>query len=104
MANLNSFDFMVTEESGVILLMYARDSAPDDPAVQLFPEQHKINIYRTDDEALSLEDVEDNIFTNLQGQTTLLVCELSPTENEGENEIVYTYEADIVPVDNKDAL
>lgn len=96
MPDMNTFDFMITEEDDVLLLLYARETAPDRPAVQLRPEEHIVNLFRNDDEALSLEGVEDAVFENLKEESTLLVCELAPTDNEDENEIVYTYEADII--------
>lgn len=94
--NFNTFDFMITEENDVMLLLYARNTAPENPAVQLNYDEHNIVLTRNKDDVLTLENVEDTIFDNIQDDNTLLVCEIEPSDNEEEAEIVYTYEADIV--------
>jgi len=95
MADYNIFDFMVTEENDVMLLLYARDTAPDNPSVRLDAENHTVELRRNDEDTLTLKEVEDEIFENLIDEETLLVCEIAPTDNEEENEIIYTYEAEI---------
>lgn len=95
MTDYNIFDFMVTENNDVMLLLYARDSAPNNPGVILDAENHSVELHRNDDDIVTLSGVEDEIFDNLTDEATLLVCEIAPTENEEENEIIYTYEAEI---------
>ena len=95
MPDFNTFDFMVTDENDVMLLLYARDTAPKDPQVQLNPNEHNIVLSRNENDVITLEDVEDEIFNNLQEENTLLVCEIEPSDSEEEAEIVYTYEAQI---------
>lgn len=95
MPDFNTFDFMVTDENDVMLLLYARDTAPEDPQVQLNPNEHNIVLSRNENDVITLEDVEDEIFNNLQEENTLLVCEIEPSDSEEEAEIVYTYEARI---------
>ena len=58
--------------------------------------KHNITLTRNSEDIVSLDGVEDEIFDNLQDEASLLVCEIEPTENEDESEIVYTYEASIV--------
>ena len=43
-----------------------------------------------------LENIENSVFNDLQDEVGLLVCELSPTENDEETEVIYAYEADII--------
>ena len=79
-----------------MLLLYARDTAPENPAVQLNYDEHNIVLSRNAEDVLTLENVEDEIFDNLQDDNTLLVCEIEPTDSEDDAEIVYTYEANII--------
>ena len=99
MPDLNTFDFMITDEGDVMLVMYARDIEPhENPAVILYPDDHVIEFYRSDTEAMTLEEVDDDVFKNLENEPTLLVCEINPddSENPEEAEIVYAYEAEII--------
>lgn len=96
MADFNTFDFMITDENEVMLLLYARESEPNNPSVKLNAENHSIELTRNEDDIITLEEVEDEVFENLQDESSLLVCELEPTDNEEENEIIYTYEAEII--------
>lgn len=96
MPNYNTFDFIITDENEVLLLLYARDTAPQNPTAKLNYDEHTVILSRNSDDVITLENVEDEIFDDLQEEHTLLVCEIEPTENEDENEIVYTYEADIL--------
>ncbi len=96
MPDFNTFDFMVTDENDVMLLLYARETAPENPTVRLNNDEHSIILTRNQEDVLTLENVEDEIFDNLQDDTTLLVCEIEPSDNEEDAEIVYTYEAEIV--------
>lgn len=96
MPDFNTFDFMVTDENEVLLLLYARESEPQEPTVELNYDEHTIVLKRNEDDFLTLENIEDEIFDDLQEEDTLLVCEIAPTEDDEEEEIVYTYEADII--------
>lgn len=99
MPDLNTFDFMITDEGDVMLVMFARDIEPhENPAVILYPDDHVIEFYRSDTEAMTLEEVDDDVFKNLENEPTLLVCEINPddSENPEEAEIVYAYEAEII--------
>lgn len=92
----NTYDFLVSDKDEVMLILYARDIAPEQPAVRLDPETKTIELYRRVDDAFTLENVEDDIFELLNEADTLLVCEILPMENEDETEIVYTYKAPII--------
>lgn len=92
----NTFDFLISEENEVMLIIYARDIAPEDPIVRLNPEQKNVELYRRRNDAFTLESVSDDVFAILKNEEKLLVCEILPTEDPDETEIVYTYEALIV--------
>lgn len=99
MADLNIFDFMITDEGEVMLVLYARDIPPhENPGAVLYPEDHIIELYRSDTEAMTLENVSDDVFKNLENETELLVCEINPNDadNAEEAEIVYAYNAEII--------
>lgn len=95
MSDYNTFDFMVTDENDVMLLLYARDTAPENPQVRLNSAGHSVELQRNAEDTVTLQEVEDEIFENLADEETLLVCEIAPTENDDESEIIYTYEAEI---------
>jgi hypothetical protein len=57
----------------------------------LFRNEQKIEIYRSGDDELTLEQVDDNIFVLLNGKHNFMVCEVLPAENEGEVEIIDSY-------------
>jgi len=81
MADMNTFDFMISEDNEVMLVIYARETDPVGPAVR---------------DALTLQEVGPEIFNSLHDKEKLLVCEIAPTDNPDETEIVYAYEATIV--------
>ena len=99
MPDMNIFDFMITDLGEVMLILYARDTPPhENPGVILDPENHIIEFFRTDTEAMTLEEVSDDVFKNLENEDNLMVCEINPndSENPEEAEIVYAYNAEIV--------
>lgn len=90
------YDFLITDENEVMLVMYARDSAPDAPAARLVPDGHSIEIYRNSHDAVTLQYVDSDVFKSLEGKEFILVCETAPTDDPEETEIVYAYEAPVV--------
>lgn len=96
MANNNTYDFIISEENEVMLILYSRDSAPENPAVSLDPENHIIELYRNSGDAVTLQYVDSDVFKNLTEDEELLVCEIQPTDDPDETEIVYAYNAVIV--------
>lgn len=96
MANNNTYDFIISDENEVMLILYSRDTAPENPAVRLNANEHIVELYRNAQDALTLQYVDSEVFSNLEEEDNLLVCEIQPTENPDETEIVYTYEAPIV--------
>lgn len=92
----NTYSFLISEENEVMLIIYARDIEPEQPAVRLNPEEHNVELYRRVNDAFTLENVEDEVFTLLKDEENLLVCEILPTPDPDETEIVYTYEAPII--------
>ncbi|MBQ8481762.1 MAG: hypothetical protein IJ532_04445 [Alphaproteobacteria bacterium] len=96
MANNNTYDFLISDENEVMLILYSRDSEPENPAVHLDAENHTIELYRNSEDALTLQYVDSDIFNNLAEEDKLLVCEIQPTDNPDETEIIYAYEATFV--------
>jgi len=94
--DVNTFDFLISEDNDVLLVIYARDIEPSEPIVRLNPEQKTVELYRRKNDAFTLESVDEEVFNLLSREEKLLVCEILPTENPEETEIVYTYEATIV--------
>ncbi len=94
--DVNTFDFLISDANEVMLILYARDLAPEEPLVRLNPEQKNVELYRRKNDAFTLEKVDDDVFEILKNEEKLLICEILPTDNPEETEIVYTYEAPIV--------
>ena len=92
----NTFSFLISDENEVMLILYARDIEPEQPAVRLNPAEKNIELYRRINDAFTLEKVEDEVFRLLKDEESLLVCEILPTDDPDETEIVYTYNAIII--------
>ena len=63
--------------------------------IELNAEENAALLVRNETDSLLLKDVSADVFDSLQDADTLMVCELSHTENEKETEIVHAYEAEI---------
>ena len=53
-------------------------------------------MYRNDEDIIELSDIGSDIFDSLADADTLMVCELTRTEDEDDAEISNAYEAEIV--------
>lgn len=96
--DFNIFDFMVSEDGEVMLMLYARQTPPsENPTVKFNQYEQTVELTRNPDVILNLENIEENILQNLQNAENLLVCELNPNSTDDESEIVYAYEAKIIP-------
>ena len=89
------FDFLINDEDEVMLLLYEREGEPENPRIELNAEENAALLVRNETDSLLLKDVSADVFDSLQDADTLMVCELSRTENEKETEIVHAYEAEI---------
>ena len=56
----------------------------------------KVVIYRNPDDAVTLEEVEDNVLQILSEEDALLIAEVIPTENPLEHEVKQVYNATIL--------
>lgn len=93
--NFNTFDFLINDEDEVMLLLYEREGEPQNPHIELDTEDNAALLVRNNNDNLLLKDINAEVFDSLQDADTLMVCELSRSENEKETEIVYAYEAEI---------
>ena len=96
MADMNTFDFVVSENNEIMLIIYARETEPVGPAIRLIANEKVVELYRNGADALTLQNVNADVFTNLSDKKTVLVCEIAPADNPEETEIIYAYEAQIV--------
>lgn len=96
MVGNNTYDFIISDKNEVMLILYSRESAPENPAVRLDTENHIVELYRNSQDALTLQYVDNDVFNNLSEEENLLVCEIQPTDDPDETEIVYAYHATIV--------
>lgn len=97
------FDFLISDENEVLLIMPAREAEPDDPAVVLLPEEHCVELFRNGEEEFTLENVSDDVFAALNDRISVMVCETAPTDNPDETQIVYTYYAEIIRDDEEES-
>lgn len=95
MADFDGFEFIITEEEDVMLIIYARSGNPENPEVELDSATGHIILYRNPDDVVTLENVRPEVFENLSEEHALLIVEVAPTENPLENEIKQAYEARI---------
>lgn len=93
MADFDGFEFIITEEDDVMLIIYARSSDPENPQVELNKEQKRIILRRNSTDIVTLENVEDKILNNLSEEKALLIAEVVPTENPLEHEVKQVYNA-----------
>lgn len=91
----DAYDFIVNEEDEVMLLLYARDSEPKDAVFEIDTENMSAVLHRNENDGIMIDELPADVFDSLQDADSLLVCELKPTDNEDDTEIVYAYEADI---------
>ena len=93
MPDFDGFEFIITEEDDVMLIIYARSSDPENPQVELNKEQKRIILRRNNTDIVTLENVEDKILNNLSEEKALLIAEVVPTENPLEHEVKQVYNA-----------
>lgn len=93
MINNNTYDFIISDENEIMLILHSRDNAPENPIVYLDTKEHTVELYRNDNDAVTLEHVDNEVFTILAEKNSLLICEIQPTENPEDSEITYTYKA-----------
>ena len=96
MTNMNTFEFIASEDGNIALFIYARELAHNHPVFRFFNAQKKAELYRCGEDMVILEPIEPKIAERLLQMTELLVCEVLPAENEGELEITAAYRADVV--------
>ncbi len=90
-----TFDFLINEEDETMLLLYAQETEPVNPRIELLPEEKSAILYRSDNDEIQLNDIPDEVFDSLAEADKLMVCELSAEEKEEDTKIVYAYEAEI---------
>ena len=92
---INNFDFIINDEDEVMLLIYARESAPQNAVIDINSSDKTAILHRNNKDSITLQDIPEDVIDSLQDADTLLVCELSVEENEEDTKIVNAYEADI---------
>lgn len=95
MKSQGEYEFVVTEQDQVLLVLHAYQNDPVDPYIVPVEKSQKMAFQRDSAHVLQMNDVDQRIFELLEQERELLVCEIKPTENPEENEVVYTYFAEI---------
>lgn len=91
----NLYDLIINDDDDIMLLLYARDSAPSSPSFDIDIDNKKAILYRSNDEGITIDDLSDDALDILCGMDKLLVCELSLEDNDDDTEIINAYEAKI---------
>ena len=93
MAEFDGFEFIVTEEDDVMLVIYARSGNPENPTIELDKSAHRVILERNPADVVTLEQVDDKILEILAEENVLLITEVVPTENPLEHEVKQVYNA-----------
>ena len=94
--NFNTYDFLINDGEEVMLLLYAQTTTPKDSFFELDKNTASATLFRTPDNALTLNDIPSEIIDALQNVDNILICELNKTEKEEDTQIVHAYEASII--------
>lgn len=95
MADVATYDFIVNDEDEVMLLLYARETKPENARVKLNIDERSAELTRNALESIILEDIPVDVFDSLTDADKLLVCEITDTERDEDSKLIYAYEADI---------
>ncbi len=93
--DFETFDFLINDEDEVMLLLYQREGEPENPHIEIDFDEKAALLYRNDNDIIELSDISEDVLDSLQDADKLLVCELSRTDNEDDEEITHAYEAEI---------
>ena len=96
MAEFDGFEFIVTEEEDIMLIIYTRKGNPENPAIEIDEQTKSATLHRNPNDIVALENIDPSAFEILREESALLIAEVAPTENPEENEIKQAYEAVIV--------
>ena len=96
MADFDGFEFIITEENDVMLIIYARAGNPEKPVVKLDLEHNSIVLYRNQKDVVTIENVEKEVLDILSKENLLLITEVVPTKNPLEQEFSQAYGARII--------
>ncbi len=90
----DSYDFLINEDDEVMLLLYAKESKPEDAYMVVDFDNKSAELYRNANDCVVINDISEDILSALQLEDSILVCELSRDEGK-EPKMIYAYEAQI---------
>ena len=96
MADFDGFEFIVTEENDVMLVIYARSGNPENPTIKINELAKQVILQRNPSDIVTLEYVSDNVLEILNEDDVLLITEVVPTNNPLEQEVKQVYNAIIL--------
>ncbi len=94
-SDFDKFDFIINEDDEVMLLLYARETTPQNPCITIDFDDKSAMLQRNSSDGIQLKEIPDEILDSLQETDKLLICELNTTSDEKDTQIVYAYEAEI---------
>lgn len=96
MAEFDGYQFLVTEENDVMLIIYARSGDPENPTIEYDKANRTALLHRNQTDDIVLENLTDTVLENLSEEPILLVTEVLPTENPLEHQVKQIYKARVI--------
>lgn len=93
--NFNTYDFIINEDDEIMLLLYSQDGLPEEPFLEITPDNNKAVLYRSKNSGIVIDDISDDILDMLFDIEKILICELSAEDNDDDTKITNAYEAKI---------
>lgn len=90
----NLYELMENDKGEMMALIFADDTAPQNPVFYLNETEKFIELHRTKDNIVYIEDLEPETVEKVKKITKLYVCEMEYNK-EGENKIAYLYAAEL---------
>ena len=63
--NFNTYDFIVNEDDEIMLLIYARQTVPQTPVLELNLDEQTAFLYRSENDGIALSDISEDILDSL---------------------------------------
>ena len=93
--NFNTYEFIINEDDEIMLLLYSQNGSPEEPTLEISPDDNKAVLYRSKNNGIVIEDIPDDILEALFDIDNILICELSIENNDDDTKITNAYEAKI---------
>lgn len=88
----NVYELMENDEGETMLLLYAGETAPQDPTFYINENTHTLELYRNSKDTVIIEGLTPDSISKLKNKDKLYICEMKYNDTpNSENEILYAY-------------